>query len=84
MPNDSKDSSKKNDALSLIVVMLACYCFALGPIAYVFAVLENRFKLDLGPADGVVEVVFYPHKVVYGHAPVYENYLDWWWELGGG
>jgi len=29
-------------------------------------------------------VVFYPHVIVAERFPAYEEYLEWWIELGGG
>ena len=79
MQDEVKQSSDKNNALVLVVTLFVVYCLAPGPLFCGLAFLDRRMNLDLEP---VVEVVFFPHMVIYDYSTAYESYLDWWVGLG--
>ena len=77
-------SSRKSGTLTFVCTLFIVYCLALGPILSGYMAIENAADFDLEPLTIVLIVVFYPHVIVAERFPAYEEYLEWWIELGGG
>lgn len=68
---------KMSMLITLLLVGLGLYFFSFGPVVY----LDSRFDLPISVLT-VLRVLYYPHIILYNAWDVYENYGDWWMELG--